>query len=164
MKIFQSLIWIVLFTAISHAVAKEAGTEPVAQGDILSMLKTDGHYRTLLSMLDETNLSEDLRTQTAITVFAPTDEALQKFGNLGSLRQDREGLKAVLNNHFAAGKLTSDDLKRLSSLTMRGGKTWTIETEGKMINDAKIVQPNMIATNGVVHGIDLILLKNAGSN
>jgi len=70
-------------------------------------------------------------------------------------------LKAVLNNHVVAGKMSSGDLKIAHSVTARGGGTWTVGGDGKLINDAKVVQPDMVAENGMIHGVDQLLMKNA---
>jgi len=149
-----------MLVATPGAPAKDDAT-PAPGACIIDALKADGHYTTFLKMLDETQLSAEMHDK-VFTVFAPTDEALQKYGNLGALRADREGLKAVLNNHLVADtRLSSNDLKTVPKLITRGGAMWTVHADGKLVNDAKVVQPDLSADNGTIHGIDQLLMKNA---
>ncbi|HLX63735.1 MAG TPA: fasciclin domain-containing protein [Planctomycetota bacterium] len=144
------------------ALGVEEKTTKPAGGDIIAVLEADGHYGTLLRMLDEARLTEDLRGRGPFTLFAPTDRAMQKFGNLQALRNDREGLRAALNNHIVEGRFSLADLGDRDKLMMRGGETWPLAKDGAMIGDAKITD-SISASNGIVHGIDTLLMKSTGA-
>lgn len=96
------------------------------------------------------------------TMFAPTDAAFQKFSAAALdrlLNQDRHVLQAVLGYHFAAGKVTSARLagKRIRAVMHSGGDVIIDGRTGLRVNSAQLVKPDLMARNGVVHGVDGVL-------
>ena len=97
------------------------------------------------------------------TVFAPTDEAFQALlDELGisfrDLAGDTELLTSVLLYHVVEGEVTSDMLEA-GEVTTLNGATVTISLEdGVTVNNANVVTADILATNGVVHIIDAVLV------
>jgi uncharacterized surface protein with fasciclin (FAS1) repeats len=99
------------------------------------------------------------------TVFAPTNEAFAALpkGTLASLLrpENKAKLKAILLYHVVPGKLTSSQLMA-GELKTAGGQSVTVATTGGVkINGASVVKPDVEASNGVVHVIDMVLLPKS---
>jgi uncharacterized surface protein with fasciclin (FAS1) repeats len=69
-------------------------------------------------------------------------------------------LKKVLTYHVVAGKLMAKDLKNGMQLKTLQGENLTVKVgpEGVMIAGAKIIEPNINASNGVIHIINAVLM------
>jgi len=137
---------------------------PTAQeaGDIVEVASSAGSFQTLLQAAQAAGLVETLKGEGPFTVFAPTDEAFAKLpeGTVESLLQDREKLRAILTYHVVAGEVTSGQVVELDEAETVNGKKVNIATrDGQVrINDARVVQADVQASNGVIHVIDSVLL------
>ena len=134
--------------------------------DIVEVLKADGHYSILLKRLDEAKLTEMLRQKGSFTLFAPTDEAFRKLLSVTDMQQDQTQLIAILKNHIVTDHIyTAAEIPALQSITMMSGETMsvTMVNQKPRINGARIVQADMAAINGTVHGIDAVLMRSKDS-
>ena len=99
------------------------------------------------------------------TVFAPTDAAFKKVPKrtLKLLLHNNAKLKAVLLYHVVSGKVTAADVAKLSSAKTLGGKTVRIRVTGAnvFVNSAKVTKPDVMASNGVIHVINRVLIPPA---
>ena len=93
---------------------------------------------------------------------APTDEAFDQLpkGTLDALLQDTHKLKQVLLYHVVSGDVRSDDLIEIDEApTVEGGIIAVEQVEGGVrVNDAKVLQMDIMAENGVIHAIDAVLM------
>jgi uncharacterized surface protein with fasciclin (FAS1) repeats len=120
-----------------------------------------GKFTTLLNALKAASLTETLRGAGPYTVFAPTDEAFKHLapGALNALLKDTRKLKAVLTYHLVAGTVAAKDLKAGDIKTLEGTPLMTTWDGTKVtVNDAKIVQADIAASNGVIHAIDMVIM------
>ena len=120
----------------------------------------------LISLIQRAGLADFLNSSTAYTIFAPTNAAL---ASLPSNTTD-EQLADILRYHFVQGVVRTTDMvsgQLLSSLLVlptidnQGQKlkvTLGVGPNGVQINQANIVIPNNMATNGVVQVIDQLLV------
>jgi uncharacterized surface protein with fasciclin (FAS1) repeats len=96
-----------------------------------------------------------------LTVFAPTDAAFQALlAQLGltALNQVPDAtLVAVLQLHVVSSRTFSSDLSEGQVVMALGGPV-TVGGAGNGINNANVTTANILATNGVVHVIDRVLL------
>ena len=131
-------------------------------GDIVEVAASAGSFETLLTAAREAGLVETLKGEGPLTVFAPTDAAFEKLpdGALESLLANPERLKAVLTYHVVSGAVTSDQVVKLDEAGTVNGAKVRIRTDekGVMVNDARVVQADVRASNGVIHVIDSVLL------
>ena len=100
------------------------------------------------------------------TIFAPTDQAFAKIptNKMDDLLkpENRERLQLLLRNHIVPGKLTVSELKTLDKTKTAQGQELKIEFgAGLWINEAKVVSPDLEASNGVLHGIDTVLMPQS---
>jgi len=83
---------------------------------------------------------------------------------LSALAADPAKLKAVLLYHVAQGKVTAAQVSRRSSITTLEGATVRIKVTGRTVkvNNARVVKPDVAASNGVIHAINRVLIPPAG--
>jgi uncharacterized surface protein with fasciclin (FAS1) repeats len=135
-------------------------------GDIVETATEAGSFATLLTAADAAGLVETLQGEGPFTVFAPTDEAFAALpaGTVDGLLADKEALKEVLLYHVVAGAVTADQVVGLTSADSVEGSPIAIAVKDGTVylNDsARVVTPDVMASNGVIHVIDEVLLPPA---
>jgi uncharacterized surface protein with fasciclin (FAS1) repeats len=133
--------------------------------DIVETAVAAGSFQTLAAALKAGGLIDALKAKGPFTVFAPTDEAFARLpkGTIESLLlpENREKLVSILKYHVVSGKVTSDQVVKLSSADTLAGRKLAITTvAGVKVNDATVVTADVAATNGVIHVVDRVLLPN----
>lgn len=130
--------------------------------DIVTIAVESGKFSTLAKALTETGLVDALKGEGPFTVFAPTDEAFAKLpkGTIEALLKDKDALKKILLYHVVSGKVTSKQVVKLNKAETLSGQNIKIQiTDGTvMINDSKVTTADVMASNGVIHIIDTVLL------
>jgi len=128
-----------------------------APTNIVTTLKADVRFKILSGALDSAQLSEALKLSSAITFFAPTDEAFQKLPDLAGLLNDKPRLTALLKRHFVVDrKVAAADLAPMNAIIVSDGSTLRVSENGKRIGDSTIVSADIPASNGVIHAIDAV--------
>lgn len=152
-----ALIASVLASAIPPARAAE-------KKDIVETAVAAGQFHTLATALRAAGLADTLKSGGPFTVFAPTDDAFKKLppGALDNLLkpESKEKLKEILLYHVVSGQLTSAQVAKLMSAKTLAGQNVRISAgqQGVMIDNARVVQPDVAASNGIIHAIDTVLL------
>ena len=130
--------------------------------DIVETAVAAGSFKTLAAALGAADLVDALKGDGPFTVFAPTDEAFAKLpaGTVEALLKDKEKLTAILTYHVVAGKVAAADVVKLTSAKTLNGKSVTIKVmDGKvMVDNANVVKTDIMATNGIIHVIDTVIL------
>ncbi len=129
--------------------------------DVVEMAVHTGEFDTLAKALEAAGLVETLKGEGPFTVFAPTDAAFAKLpaGELDALLADKERLTAVLTYHVVSGKVLATDVAALDSAKTVQGQMLKIDTrDGVHINRARVTQADLVASNGVIHVIDTVLI------
>lgn len=135
-----------------------------AQKDIVDTAVDAGSFNTLAAALEAGGLVETLKGSGPFTVFAPTDEAFAKLpeGTVENLLkpENKEQLVAVLTYHVVPGEVLSEQLVTLDQAKTVNGQSVAIAVQdGKvMVNNAHVVQADVMASNGVIHVIDTVIL------
>lgn len=157
------LFAMLVFTSVS--VFAQMDTKMVmnsSKNDIVQTAIKAGNFTTLTTALTEAGLVDALKGDGPFTVFAPTDEAFKNLpdGALEGLLKDKEALKNVLLYHVVSGKVSSKEVVDLNKATTLNGADLNIKTNnGKvMINDADVIGADVMASNGIIHVIDKVLL------
>jgi uncharacterized surface protein with fasciclin (FAS1) repeats len=139
----------------------DAKTETATEMDIVDTAVAAGSFNTLVSALEAAGLVDTLKGEGPFTVFAPTDEAFAKIpeDQIQALLANKTQLTEILTYHVVAGSVMSTDLENgMQVETLQGGNLSINTTEGVMVNDAKVVQADIVCTNGVIHAIDTVLM------
>jgi transforming growth factor-beta-induced protein len=159
-----------------------------APKDIVQTAVAAGQFTTLVSLLQKTGLDTVLEGAGPFTVFAPTDAAFAKLpqSTLDALAADPALLKKILLYHVLSGTvLAADAAKARVATTLEGDKVvfsnrcsrlWWLLRAGYgwgghapspswcgplHVNNATIIEPNVLASNGVIHVIDTVLIPPA---
>ena len=139
-----------------------------AQGQtIADIVGEDERFSTLLSLLEATGLDETLAgTDDAFTVFAPTNDAFDKIpaNDLEALAKDVDQLRAVLLYHVVRGRTTANGVSALTAVpTLQGNNIRVTLNDGTVILDgrAQVTETDITTTNGIIHGIDTVLIPTA---
>ncbi len=120
-----------------------------------------GTFKTLVAAVEAAGLVETLSSEGPFTVLAPTDEAFAKLpeGTVEALLKDKAKLTSILTYHVLSGKFMASDVVTLSeATTVQGSKIKIDASNGVKINNANITATDIIASNGVIHVIDTVLL------
>ena len=153
------LIAVALLVAAGAAWAGDYGKK--SSEDIVAVASSNDSFDTLVQAIQAAGLVDTLQGDGPFTVFAPTDEAFDKLpaGTLDNLLADKEKLTAILTYHVGPGKVTSSDVVALDRAKTVQGSELAIDTgDGVRVNDAKVVQADVEASNGVIHVIDTVLI------
>lgn len=147
------------------AVPAQAQESPSA--DIVdTAVQADG-FETLAQALQAADLVDALKGDGPFTVFAPTDEAFDALpeGTLESLLQpeNKEQLQAILQYHVVAAQATASDVVGMESAETLQGQAVQIQVSDGTVtlmgeNAATVTQTDIMASNGVIHVIDTVLL------
>jgi uncharacterized surface protein with fasciclin (FAS1) repeats len=140
-----------------------ATAAPMAQADIVDTALAAGQFKTLAKALTEAGLIETLKGPGPYTVFAPTDAAFAKIpaDQLNALLADKEMLVKVLTYHVVPGTVMAKDVKSGAVKTVEGEALMIdVSNMGVKVNDAKVIKTDIVATNGVIHVIDTVVVPN----
>ena len=147
--------------ALASIVAMPARAQ---EKDIVDTAAAAGSFKTLAAALQSAGLVDTLKGSGPFTVFAPTDAAFAKLpaGTVENLLkpENKEKLKAVLTYHVVAGKVTAAQVTKLKSAkTVQGTDAKVSVSGGKvMIDNANVVKTDIMASNGVIHVIDTVIM------
>jgi uncharacterized surface protein with fasciclin (FAS1) repeats len=143
---------------------------PVAAQDssnsIVDIAVADGRFTTLVAAVQAAGLVDTLAGEGPFTVFAPTDDAFAALpaGTVEGLLGDIPALTQVLLYHVVSGSVMAADVVNLTSATTVQGSDITISVrDGEVyLNDTvKVIITDIVASNGVIHVIDGVLLPPA---
>jgi len=133
--------------------------------DIVDTAVAAGSFNTLVTAVKAAGLVKTLKGKGPYTVFAPNDAAFAKLppGTVESLLKNKAKLATILKYHVVPGRVKAADVagKSLQVKTAAGLPVNVDGTFGVRVNDAHVIQPDIEASNGVIHVIDTVLLPPA---
>ncbi len=169
MKSFKTII-ATAFTAaalsggMTTALAEGYGmthSAPAAKADIVDTAVAAGQFNTLAKALTEAGLIDTLKSAGPFTVFAPTDAAFAKIpaDQLNALLADKAALTKVLTYHVVAGRVMAADVRSGQVDTVEGQPISVRASQaGVQVNGAHVIKTDIVASNGVIHVIDAVML------
>jgi len=145
---------------------------PFPTGNIAEVVTGDERFSTLLAAVGAADLADTLATGGPFTVFAPTNDAFAKVPKdaLDALLADKDALTKVLLRHVVPGTMFSKGITWTTHNTAGGAEEDMVATQvfkagvikvvssvdGKR-SGARVVDADIIATNGVIHAIDTVI-------
>jgi uncharacterized surface protein with fasciclin (FAS1) repeats len=140
------------------------GTSETEGKNLLALAESNASFTTLTKALKAAGLTQALQGKDNLTIFAPTDAAFAKLPP-DAVRdllkpENKEVLLKLLTYHVVPGKILSTDLKSGEVKSLEGGVI-NIKVDpatGVTVNDAKVTQADIKASNGVLHAIDQVIL------
>ncbi len=144
-------------------------TEAPLLEDLLVTLQNDGRFTKLLELVATAGVTDTLTGAGPLTLLAPTDDAFNLLpeGTLDGLTP--EEVADILLAHIIDGKVMSADINaapemKLEGVTLKEGTSYSITSDGLTVSIgelAKVTEPDIECTNGVIHVIDAVLLPAA---
>jgi uncharacterized surface protein with fasciclin (FAS1) repeats len=168
----NSRLIIILIIAIGLPVAAIAGNYGYSKNksgavdtqDVIGTAISAGSFNTLVQAIQAADLVDTLKSKGPFTVFAPTDEAFAQLpaGTLENLLkpENKSELQAILTYHVVPGKIMSSDAGTLSSAKTVNGSSFRISRSGNglMVDEANVIKADIVASNGLIHVIDRVIL------
>jgi uncharacterized surface protein with fasciclin (FAS1) repeats len=155
-----------LFVAVAVTFSLPTSTTQAATtGDLVAVASSAGSFNTLVAAVKAAGLVETLQGRGPFTIFAPTDEAFAKLpkGTVEELLkpENKAKLASILTYHVVAGKVMAADVKTMKAKTVNGKELSVNVSNGAVtIDNAKVVKTDVLASNGVIHVIDTVVIPN----
>jgi uncharacterized surface protein with fasciclin (FAS1) repeats len=157
------------------ATTTQTSAETAPLGDVAAILTSNADYSTAALAAKAANLDASVKGTGPYTIFAPNNSAFTKLpsGKLDSLMKDTSKLARVLKTHVVVGKYDKAEIikvltagKGKAELTTIDGQTLKLSVSPKSTlqltdpagNTSEVVLYDLIANNGVVNGINGILM------
>lgn len=145
---------------------------PLAMGkaqqamNMYDTLASMGNFKTFLAAVDKANVGELKQMPGPFTLFAPDDDAWAKLPKetVDKIMNDPAIVRNVVYYHITPGKYMTQDLPGLKQCktlcpTAEPELLHFTQVDSKfLVNNANIGKPNIMASNGVIHEIDVVLL------
>merc|ERR1712194_261290 len=149
-------------------VASLATAAPVATKNLLELASSISDLSTLVTALKAGNITDEFTTPGPLTVFAPTNEAFAALpaATLASLLDPKniKELDSILAYHVLYdAAVRAEDLQASQDVATLEGQKLHITKVGAVVTvqNAKVIEANVFATNGIVHVIDGVLTPPA---
>ena len=161
-----ALVTVAFAMTASPALAQDAAYAKGTNMDIVDVAASAGSFETLVAAVKAAGLVEVLKGDGPFTVFAPTDDAFGALpdGTVAELLkpENKEKLIAILTYHVVPGKVMAADVVKLTEAKTVQGQDVSIATsdQGVMIDGARVLKTDIVASNGVIHVIDSVILPS----
>jgi transforming growth factor-beta-induced protein len=161
---------VILPPSMTEAEASEeamAEEEMMDKKSIAEIAVEDGRFTTLVAALDAAGLVDTLDGEGEFTVFAPVDDAFAALpeGTVETLLEDPQGdLTNILLYHVVEGAIPAETVVTLDSApTLQGSDVHiTVTDDGVFLNDTvKVILTDVLASNGIIHVIDGVLIPQS---
>ncbi|CAG9825393.1 unnamed protein product [Phaedon cochleariae] len=139
-----------------------------ATEDVETIIRTHPRLSNLRKALEFTDIPSHLKPEGHYTVFAPTDEAFNKLDQVQKRKLlDGAGCaSSILKYHFTAHTVcTSAIIGNATTHNVEGDNLSlerTVDDEIILEGKARITEGDIVATNGVIHLIDNIIIPDSG--
>jgi uncharacterized surface protein with fasciclin (FAS1) repeats len=142
-----------------------ATTTAAATMNIVELAQSVPSLSTLVTLLVQQNLTDVLSGPGPFTVFAPNDDAFTAAADITATLTSGQ-LTEVLTYHVVGAEALAADLTKDESLTtLFTPHDLTVATIAPNVTihpdggaDATVITPNVMATNGVVHVVNAVLV------
>jgi uncharacterized surface protein with fasciclin (FAS1) repeats len=149
-----------LIALAASALLAACATTPTP-APLAETLAREPQLSTFNRLVAQAGLTDTLRAAGPFTVFAPSDDAFKAVPakTMEALVADPAQLKAVLGYHIVEGQVTAADVKPGAAKTRQGASV-ALAKAGSFVtaDDAVVQQTDILATNGVAHVVDRVLM------
>ena len=143
--------------------------DPAPTGDIVQTAIAAGSFDTLVAAVSAADLVGALQGEGPLTVFAPSDAAFSRLpaGLVSALLlpENQAKLQELLLYHVVAGRVLAGDLDFYQRVpTLQGTSVSIVKWFGNVwVNTSRVTTPDVLATNGVIHVVDKVLIPRGFS-
>ena len=149
-------------TSMAETTASAEATEAATAGTVVDVAVATEGFATLVAAFTAADLAETLSGMGPFTVFAPTDAAFAALpaGVLDALLlpENKEVLVKILTYHVVPASVLAADVTDGDVATVEGQTVKLSTADGVTVNGAKVVTADVLASNGVIHAIDAVLV------
>ena len=162
MHLGKNLLAIIFSTLTVLAATQAVKAAPYGGETIVDIAVSNGSFNTLVVALQEADLVDTLSGDGPFTVFAPTDAAFAKIpqADLEALLADKEKLTQVLTYHVVSGTVMAADVRAGKVKTVEGSELNVTTRGGVKVDNAAVTMTDIVASNGVIHVIDTVVIPN----
>ncbi|MGF1566516.1 MAG: fasciclin domain-containing protein [Nodosilinea sp.] len=154
------------------ATGAPVGEDPMAEdptateaGTVVDVAAENSDFSTFVEVVEAAGLTETLTSTGPVTVFAPTNAAFEALpeGTLDELLlpENQATLQQILVYHVLQQEVPSAQATAGEVQTAAGAplEIMVDEATGEiMVNNARVVEPDIQASNGLIHGVDQVIL------
>ena len=133
--------------------------------DIVEAAMSDPRFSMLVELVKMAGLVDTLKGAGPFTVFAPTNDAFARVpaDKLNMLKNNPEMLREVLLYHVLNMRVPSSSARSMDAMTAQGANAKVKVKMDKgmtmvMVDKAKVIQADLMTSNGVIHAIDMVLI------
>lgn len=162
LKIMTAIIALSSLTIFSSC-AKDEEDEPAGPQNIVEVASSNSDFSILVSAIVKADLVSVLQGSGPFTVFAPTNAAFNtlftQLGVSGISALSAETLRPILLNHVIDGNVKAGSISTGYATTKNNNIKLFINKSGDvMVDESKVIQTDVTASNGVIHAIDKVIL------
>ena len=171
-RFLSAAVLAVLIAAPGMAISQTAApaAQVAVQGDLMDTLRLSGKFTTFVAGIDATNLAGLLKTNTNLTVFAPTDAAFAAMpsADLDGLKANKTAMQKFVLHHIVNAPIPSSKIKGVKG-PIPSGAGDTILLDGSddagtlKVDGATIVQADLKTTSGLLQIVDHVLISGQGA-
>ncbi len=166
---FRFAIIAIAAVTLFSSCSKDEDEDQMDPKNIVEVASSNADFSILVQALDKAGLVSTLEGAGPFTVFAPTNEAFNalfaQLGVSGINDLSAETLKPILLNHVISGNVKSSDIATGYAETFNNTapgenkvKIFINKGSSVMVDGSKVVTVDVLASNGVIHAIDKVIL------
>ncbi|NJL84007.1 MAG: fasciclin domain-containing protein [Chloroflexaceae bacterium] len=137
--------------------------QPQENQNLVAIAASNEKFSTLVQAVQAAGLQQTLAGQGPYTVFAPSNEAFAQLPN-GAVEyllqpENQDTLRRILMYHVVPGEVMANELRTGTVDALYGGLAVRVTGDNRVIvNNASVTQPNIQASNGVIHEVNRVLM------
>ncbi|MDG5768131.1 fasciclin domain-containing protein [Balneolales bacterium ANBcel1] len=159
---FRNLMIIGVSVVLVSGIGTQARAQMETGENIVESIGQFGQIQYFHTLLEDTGLVEKLEGDESYTVLAPTNQAFQEVPSevMEELVGDVDKMRELIRAHIFPGAVQAGDLAGLDELTSVQGAEYEVVhgEQGISVGGVMMVAADIIATNGVVHATDAVIL------
>ncbi len=150
-----------------NTMTSTTSTTSSSSDNLLARAAANGSFKTFGKAVEQAGLSQTLNGSGPFTVFAPTDAAFDKLpaGKLDRLLkpENKAELASILNYHVVSGRNSAAEVGKWHTARTVNGQAAPIKLQGGkvFIDGAEVSKADIGSSNGVIHGIDRVIMPEA---
>ena len=167
----KKMLTLLALVVITVATSCKKDEEPmVAEQNIADIVVADNNFSLLKAALIHADLVTTLSGSGPFTVFAPTNEAFTAAGLETEAKINalpKEALRNILLYHVASSSIPATSIPKASNTPVKSASDVdlfvTKNDQGVYINGATVTKADVMATNGIIHVINKVLMPPTGN-
>ena len=166
----KSTMIFALVVTVLFSSCKKDKEEMIQDKTIVEIVNSNNNFSLLKAALNQAGLNEVLAGTGPFTVFAPNNEAFIAAGLDTDVKIKAvpvETLKKILLYHVISQRVPSSEIATASNTSVKTAADLDVfitkSSSGVFVNGASVIQADVMASNGVIHVINSVLMPPAGN-